>query len=89
MSHETFDLAEFASDPRRMRSASPGVYFLFQAGQLQYIGESQDCERRIRRHAYRIPYTDWRMIPVDGPRRERRALEGYMIGKFLPLWNRT
>ena len=89
MPHGSFDLQAFRTDPHRMRSASPGVYFLFQDDKLQYIGESEDCERREQRHRQRIPRNNWCMIPVDGDRQDRRALEGELIAKFQPPWNWT
>jgi hypothetical protein len=89
MSHDSFDLEAFRTDPNRMRSATPGVYFLFLDEKLQYIGESEDCKRREERHRQRIPRNDWAMIPVDGDRPDRKAVEDELISKFRPPWNWT
>lgn len=45
MSHDAVDLEAFRTDPNRMRSANPGVYFLFLDEKLHYIGEGEVCER--------------------------------------------
>ena len=40
------------SRPHVARSATqkPGVYALYQRGKLKYIGQSRDCDDRIRHH---------------------------------------
>lgn len=88
MSLESFDLSEFRRDPIPMRTARRGVYCLFDANRLQYVGRSWNCKLRAREHACqeRIPHTDWRMIPVDDEA-DCAALERALIVKFRPPYN--
>jgi excinuclease UvrABC nuclease subunit len=89
MYHESFDLPEFRRDPIPTRSACRGVYFLFQAERLQYVGRSWNCKLRASEHARqeRIPHTDWRMIPVDDEA-DCAELESTFIRKLGPPYNR-
>lgn len=60
-----------------------GIYFLFQAGELVYIGQSKNVERRLATH--NIEYDAYRVIPCAIP--DLLHYEKRLINYFDPLLN--
>lgn len=87
MQSDSFDIFDFRRDPNPTRSGQ-GVYFLFREYELLYIGKSVKCTRRVSKHKWfgRIPFEDWRVIPVDDEE-DCGQLERAMIRKFKPPYN--
>jgi hypothetical protein len=65
-----------------------GIYFLFQDGELQYVGESSQVHKRIQSHVGRKVFDSftWVKAPVDPA--ERRRLERCYIEKHNPKLNK-
>lgn len=65
-----------------------GLYFLFLAGQLQYVGLSVEMETRIRRHEdeLRIKFDESRCLAIED-HRLRVKMEREYIAFYKPRWN--
>ena len=71
--------------------AGSGVYLLCDDNECRYVGESENCARRIRQHNCRndyIGFTRVAVIPVDDES-DREALELEIRRKFKPRLNRN
>lgn len=62
-----------------------GVYFLFDKGELVYIGESDNLFRRIGQHIYekRKVFDAFEIYPCA----DRKRLEGFLIRLLHPKYN--
>lgn len=64
-----------------------GVYFLFDAGEVVYIGQGLHVPRRVDEHFRRIMFDSWSWLPV--PKNRLAQVEAYLIRKFNPKLNLT
>jgi hypothetical protein len=64
-----------------------GVYFLFDAGELVYIGQGLQVPRRVDEHCRKMMFDSWSWLPV--PQDRLTQVEAYLIRKFKPRLNVT
>jgi hypothetical protein len=82
--------------PRKKLSelSVPGVYLLYKAGEVVYVGQSKDVYDRIRQHAwpagtrhtYRGGFDEYAVTRVEDPV-ERTAVEQAYIAHHRPVGN--
>jgi hypothetical protein len=72
-----------------LEAVTEGVYFLFDKGEIVYIGESDNLYRRIGQHIYtRDAKKDKEFDSfVIYPTADRMRLEGFLIRLFKPKYN--
>lgn len=70
-----------------LASASSGVYFLFRAGQLQYIGMSKDVPQRVARHRQNGIIAFDRVMVIPYAENELFEMESWWIKELRPPCN--
>jgi hypothetical protein len=74
-------------DWRQWRGLGAGVYFLIQAGSVQYVGQSRDVQTRIKGQRRKRPFETAMFIPCE--EHELRRLEAYWIDTLRPPGNKS
>lgn len=64
-----------------------GIYFLYQRGDLYYIGEAVNIARRIAEHLMTKKFDAVMYYPFGGTTDERKDLEGELIRALKPPGN--
>lgn len=68
-----------------------GVYFLFDANELVYIGKGWNCLLRVAEHTRKDSdklFTSWNYIHIES-KQEYEALEKKLISTLKPKYNKT
>lgn len=85
------ELSEIAERSIPFSGLTPAVYFLFQAGELVYIGQSNHVYGRLAGHVPGVrgdPSKPWdRVTILEVPADELVLLEGLLIHRFRPPYN--
>lgn len=80
--------------PGEVTETCPGVYFIFHAGVLMYVGKAQNVGQRIYAHTLTPlininPALDHRVAFVGVPKSHICAVESYYLVKFQPPMNKS
>lgn len=85
------NLRQFLLDNARVESLQivSGVYFLFDRGNIVYVGQSRDVFLRVRRHFVdpNKPFDSWAYLPIAPD--ELEMAERMYIDLFQPYLNKT
>jgi hypothetical protein len=65
----------------------PAVYFLFDGGELVYVGQTTNMARRLAQHSKLKKFDSFSFIACS--ENDLRAIETYAIAKYRPPLNRT
>lgn len=79
-------LPEFSIDYASSATSGCGVYFLYEAEVLVYVGESLCVRARLMNHDHRRIVTHFSVIECD--RLQRKRLEAFYIGVLNPRLNK-
>ncbi len=85
------DLAYLLDCRVKIREKETGIYFLFDAEEVVYVGQSYDIDARIRTHVSegKKSFSSYSRVVISGAItwQELNELEAYFICKFHPKYN--
>jgi hypothetical protein len=85
------DISELMRTAISLHGVSAGVYFLFDANELVYIGESWNCVLRVGEHTKkkgRKVFGSWNFIPVE-EESDRKSFEDLLVQRYQPKYNKA
>ena len=85
------EIYRLGSTSYKLEGNCSGVYFLFDANELVYIGKGWNCLLRVAEHTRKDSdkiFTSWNYIQVED-KNEYEALERELISAYKPKYNKT
>ena len=85
------DINRLHSDSSKLEGNCSGVYFLFNANELVYIGKGWNCLLRVAEHTRKDSdkiFTSWNYIHIED-KDEYQTLEKELIGIYKPKYNKV
>ncbi len=85
------DIEELRNSSKKLEGNVSGVYFLFDQGELVYIGKGWNCLLRVAEHTRKDSdkiFTSWEYIAIEN-KKEYSALEKELIRRHAPKYNKT
>ena len=85
------DLRALRDSAQELKGQVPGVYLLFDADELVFVGQSWNCLLRVAENTGKDSdkhFTHWSYLPVESAA-ERKALEREFRQVHSPRYNRA